>query len=844
MVVCSLAVGFVSTIAGGEQTSMQEAHPALRAAITDLSERFPEQYSRGNEFLERLAAFEQRATTWPITAGERKRFEELKREALLAHPLLAGHPLVFVTRRQFKPDHHNTETMFQTGEINTNSFEGGGALRILDLRQNGDAQTLLESRDGIIRDPVVHFDGRRILFSMRQNIEDDYHLYEINSDGSGLRQLTFAGGVSDIDPLYLPGGDIVFTSTREPKYCMCNRHIMGNLFRMTGDGANIHQIGKSTLFEGHGTLLPDGRILYYRWEYVDRNFGDAQGLWTTYPDGTGHAVYWGNNTQSPGAVINAVPVPGTQQVLCIFSSCHDRPWGALALIDRRLGLDGTVHGARSPSVVRTWPESALNLVGEGDTARFNFDTFMQVVPKYEDPFALDEHFFLCSRTVDKNEKTGLFLVDVFGNELLLYVQDAMDSPMGCYDPMPLAPSTRPPEPPSRSDIGVDTGCFYVANVYEGTHLEGVEPGTVKYLRVIESPEKRTFTHPSWNGQGQEAPAMAWHDFNNKRILGTVPVEADGSAYFSVPAETFVYFQLLDEKGRMVQSMRSGTLVQPGETQGCIGCHEERRSASPPGHAPTLAALNRPPSRLDGWYGPPRFFSYTREVQPVFDRHCIRCHDYTGEAGKVLNLAGDRDLVFNTSYNELWRKGFIKAVGGGPAQIQPALSWGSHASPLSRVLLAPHCDVQLDGESLNRLFTWMDINGPYYPEYDSAYPDHPAGRSPLSAEQVARLMELTGVPLSQQLGHDSNQGPQVCFERPEYSPCLGALKETNPAGYEEALHIIQAGRDLLKTRPRADMEGFIAAPAHQQQQEKYRLRREIEMRNRGAILKGETHFDRE
>jgi len=408
--------------------------------------------------------------------------------------------------------------------------------------------------------------------------------------------------------------------------------------------------------------------------------------------------------------------------------------------------------------------------------------------------------------------------------------------------MPLAPSPRPPELPARSDFSKDTGYFYVANVYEGTHLEGVVPGTVKYLRVIESPEKRSFTHPSWDGQGQQAPAMAWHDFNTFFILGVVPVEPDGSAYFSVPAETYVYFQLLDEKGMMVQSMRSGTIVQPGETQGCIGCHEERRDAPPLERVPTVAALTRPPSPMTGWYGPPRFFSYTREVQPVLDRHCVGCHDYGQEAGKILNLSGDRDLVFNTSYNELWRKGIIKAVGGGPAQIQPARAWGSHVSPLTRALQAPHYDVQLDDESLNRLLTWMDINGPYYPEYDSAYPDNPAGRSPLNPQQVARLAELTGIPLAGQLGHGVNQGPQVCFERPEHSPCLGNLKETNAAGYEEALQIIRDGMNMLAAHPRADMEGFLAAPAHRQRQDKYRLRREMETRNREAIRKGETLFD--
>ncbi|HOT50456.1 MAG TPA: hypothetical protein PLI07_05730 [Candidatus Hydrogenedentes bacterium] len=223
-------------------------------------------------------------------------------------PASVADPILFVVRPQYREDHHNTETMFQKGEINQASFRGGSALKVLDV-PTGAARTLLDCPDGIIRDPDVSFDGRTILFSMRREADDDFHIYEIGADGAGLRQLTFARGVTDIDPLYLPDGAIAFSSTREPKYCMCNRHIMANLFRMESDGANIHQIGKSTLFEGHGALLPDGRILYYRWEYIDRNFGDAQGLWTVRPDGTDHALYWGNNTASPARCSMRVPFP-------------------------------------------------------------------------------------------------------------------------------------------------------------------------------------------------------------------------------------------------------------------------------------------------------------------------------------------------------------------------------------------------------------------------------------------------------------------------------------------------------------------------------------------------------
>jgi hypothetical protein len=225
---------------------------------------------------------------------------------------------------------------------------------------------------------------------------------------------------------------------------------------MDADGANIHQIGKSTLHEGHAALMPDGRILYDRWEYVDRNFGDAQGLWTINPDGTNQAVYWGNNTWSPGGVIDARAIPGTEKVLCIFGSCHDRPWGALAIIDRRLGLDG------SKPVLRTWDDNAITLVrGAGPRPdAYGFDNFKGVNPKYEDPYPLNDKYFLCSRTTGRGERTGIYLVDVFGNELLLHAEEP-----GCFDPMPLRPRPRPMMVPSRRNFRNENGYFYIVNVY-------------------------------------------------------------------------------------------------------------------------------------------------------------------------------------------------------------------------------------------------------------------------------------------------------------------------------------------------------------------------------------------
>ncbi|MHC4638351.1 MAG: HzsA-related protein, partial [Planctomycetota bacterium] len=633
-------------------------------------------------------------------------------------------------------------------------------------------------------------------------------------------------------------------STREPKFCMCNRHIMANLFRMDADGGNIHQIGKSTLHEAHASLMPDGRIIYDRWEYVDRNFGDAQGLWTVNPDGTNHSIYYGNNTLSPGGVIDARIIPGTQQVLCIFSSCHDRPWGALAIVDRRLGIDN------AKPVVRLWPERAYDLIGGYGGSkpvplkyrkRYAFDNMLFVTPKYEDPYPLNDKYFLCSRMTMTGEEgetgvflqngtylMGIYLVDIFGNEVLLHTEEP-----GCYDPMPIKARARPPIVPSRRNFDNSEGYLYVADVYNGTGMNNVKRGQVKYLRVVESPEKRFWTNREWEGQGIQCPGMNWHNFENKRILGTVPVEEDGSAYFAVPSDKFVYFQLLDANEMMIQSMRSGTIVQSGETTGCVGCHENRRS-SPQALKKSPKALEREPSKLTGWYGPAREFSFMKEVQPVFDKNCVSCHDYGKKAGKKLNLAGDRSNFFNTSYTDLWYKKYITSIGAGPAQVQQPYSWGSHTSKLVKVILSGHKGIKLDKESFDRIVTWIDINGPYYPYFATAYPKNLAGRSPLDDNQLRRLSKLTGVNIRGMNHFARNHGAQVTFDRPELSPCLGKFEDHNDPNYIEAVAIITAGKNMLERQPRADMPGFQPCKSDQKQQRTYTFFREAEMKSRAEL----------
>ena len=736
--------------------------------------------------------------------------------------------IVYVRRPQYPGDHHNTATIFQCGEVNGRKYNMQSSLMAWDPKTRRSRVIVPELPGRTIRDPEVSYDGRTIVFSMREGQAGDYHIWTVGADGTGLRQLTRAKGVSDIDPEWLPDGSIVFSATREPKYCMCNRHIMANLYRMESDGANIHQIGRSTLFEGHSSILPDGRILYDRWEYVDRNFGDAQGLWVCNPDGTAHAIWWGNNTTSPGGVICARPIPGEPtKVIAVLGSCHDLPWGALGIIDRAKGVDGP------EPVVRTWPADFRDHI---HTNGEDFDSTKRWVKvKYADPCPIDARRFICSRQTETKHVLSVCYIDLDGREVELF----RDGP-GCHSPVLLAPRAKPPVIPSRRNFASPhaPGTFYVQNVYVGTHMKGVAPGSIKALRIVESPEKRSWTGPAgWFGHGEEAACMNWHSFENKRVLGTVPVEADGSAYFEVPANTFVYFQALDAEGKMVQSMRSGAYVQPGERYGCVGCHENRVGEVPP-VAERPLAMRRAPSKMNGWFGPARLFSFQKEVQGVFTKHCTSCHDYGKGPGEKLNLSGDRGAFFCTSYVDLWALGFVKCAGGGRAEIYPAFSWGSHASRLTKKLYG-HGKCSLTDEERSRVIAWMDLNAPYYPMYEVAYPSNPGGRMPLAAAEKSRLEDLTGVKISNK--HSARQREQLDFDRPECSRILSGV--TNAAARAEALAIVKAGAERLRAVPRGDVvEGFVACEVDRLREERYRRREAEEERVYAAIREGRKVYD--
>ncbi len=764
---------------------------------------------------------------------------------------LGGKQILYIERNPYAALHHNTGTMYIKGEFNEAGYplfaKGGSAMRIFDV-DTKKVRTLIELGDGgLVRDPETSFDGKKVVFSMRKSFDDAFNIYEMNVDGTGLTQLTFADGIADIDPLYLPDGGIVFSSTRQPKYCMCNRHIMCNLFRMNGDGSNITQIGVSTLFEAHSSLLPDGRIIYDRWEYVDRNFSNAQALWTVNPDGTKHAIYYGNNTNDFDAVIDARAIPGTDLVACILGDCHEGPLGALAIIDRKKGIDGL------DPLLHVWPKDAVSLMTvKTRKSPDRSDRMRNISTTYEDPYPLSVDRILVTRMIEKSVvksrafgKTGIYLVGTDGLEELILQSSNTRS---LYDPIIIEPRFKPAVIPSQRNYEDKNGQFYVQDVYIGTHMEGVERGSVKYLRLVESMEKRTYTVTGWTGQGLQAPAVSWHNFDIKRIVAEYEVEEDGSVYFDAPAGKHLYFQLLDKDKKMIQTMRSGVSLMPGEVNGCVGCHEDRLEAPVPSF--NIMALKNPAQKINGWRGEAETkpFGYMDNVQPILDRNCVKCHDFDATNRDKLVLAGDLNMYFNASYMNLYVNKTVDLIGGGPASLQDPYTWGSHTSKLTDIIedkAAYHKKLKMSEEDKQAIYAWLDLNGGYYPMYESSFDNTFGGRSPLTKGESTELKKLTGLDYRNAagLGKFTRQlQAQISFDRPEESPCLDLVRD-DQAKYDRVLELIKLGAERLEKAPRGDWVDKIEyCKRNKEQLKRYAERMEGENQNTWIIDTSVKRYD--
>ncbi len=658
---------------------------------------------------------------------------ELRRRVMFANPTAHTGPLVFAKHVPSFFSHQLTQYYGRCARP-------GGGLFVLERPGASMACRSLTSgllREGSYMQPEVSYDADRILFAFCEaptvpewdNLEPyrdrRYHLYAIRPDGSELRQLT-DGPSDDFSPCELPDGKIVFISTRRGGFHRCGRGPCDvyTLALADADGGNPHPISFHETHEWDPSVLADGRVIYTRWDYVDRDAVHYQQLWAARPDGSAVMAYYGNNTFNPVGVWEARQVPGSPLVMATAAAHHAMTAGSIILVDRTKGVDGLEPLCRlTPDAPFPESETYVPPVGwhaPGSPKEYETPEEARRWPGhcYRSPYPLSETLFLVAYSFDpligepdsnKANMFGLYLADAFGNRELIY----RDLNISSLWPVPLRPRTRPPIIPSmRDELLGEEGIFYLQNVYISNYE--LPENSVKRLRIVQVLPKTT---PHANDPTVGLPNAS----PGKQVIGTVPVEADGSAYFRAPARVPLLFQAIDERGRAVQTMRSLTYLQPGERASCVGCHEQRSSA-PAVMRPTLAA-QREPSRITPGPDGSNPFSYPLLVQPVLDKHCVRCHGGEhpkGPEGRALVLTGEPEGRYSKSYNALAPMVPFTAWSTPETNDEPKTRpgrFGAIASRLMDMLLQGHQDVRLSDEDMERLVTWMDANALFYGTFD-------------------------------------------------------------------------------------------------------------------------------
>ena len=695
---------------------------ALRLAIKDTTATFGPQYPGGKQYLAQLAELEARQKA--IVDGSAEQMQEmhdalitLRREAMLSHPELKFDNLLFLKRSAGGYGHTYADQQ---------SGGAGGNLCVLSpVAPDGKVTRLVPELDGGLFDRFdLSFDAKKVAFGYKKK-GGPFRIYEIDIDPAAgkmipgsLRQLTFGSdweakalkcnaaqgrkadrGFNDMDPCYMPDGRIVFVSTRSMRNVFCAGATVTTLYIMDADGKNMRCLSAGPINELSPSVLDDGRVLYTRWEYVDKGLGNGAGLWTVRPDGSGSDHVYKNNTVWPAGMSNARGIPGSPKIVTIGGGHHFTAVGTVVVVDAR-------RSRRTTDAMNCiTPETGYPPSMGPPTTRFG--VFM-------DPYPFSEKFFLVSHKLtyrDRSARFGIYALDAWGNRAELYRAPDIDS----FEPMPLRPRRRPrdvaPIIPannlaSREHAAANekpTASLFIQDVYQG--MTGIERGRVKYVRVMGALEW------PWNERGMSNVGV---DVHRKKVYGVVKVHEDGSAFFSVPAEENLFFQALDKDFMALQQMPTFINLMPGEKRSCIGCHELRRKAPSLAQARPMAT-RYPLQTLAPQPGDtgPRMVHYPTDVQPVLDKHCVGCHSGASPKGRL-------DLTEKRSYKSLLDNLLVsyRACGYGAAHFRavPPLTHGSHRSKLPAQIRRDPCKTNLTRAEFIRIVTWIDANVPYHGFY--------------------------------------------------------------------------------------------------------------------------------
>ena len=763
--------------------------------------------------------------------------------------------------------------------------QGGGIYVYTPDDDGGKLRCVVDSPEGMISTADLSYDGNQIVFAWKRgglvmcnpvaHIEDidrsvsenNYQVYRVNVDGTGLAQLT-EGQHNNLDPCWLPDGGIAFISDRKPAYAYCYVVTSPVVYRMDHDGENQKRLSANYLMDFTPSVLNDGRIIYTRWEYVDRPACPIQSLWAINPDGTALTGFYGNRVLSPGTFMDAQPVPNTNMILATATNHNGPCRGGIVLIDPTRGANA------KEAVTNLTPKVDIyaHRMGGGPFGNGMLDR--RIGGTFEKPFAIDDHRFLVSNGGQ------LQLRDFQGNAVtLLDVQDGM----GFYSAQPVRATPRPPvltgtsmdrsaELPEDGSVSGAWATVFMQDVYNGL-APHVKRGDIREIAVVQEIEKNTHSpqnNVNPNGSGMRNIAVFGFQFPlvscgatyaPKKLWGFADVKEDGSAAFRVPSEVPIYFMALDGEGRALQRMRSFTHLMPGEVQGCVGCHADRNSVAT---GPTgQAVMREKPQDLRAPEWGVVGFSYDQVVQPVLDRNCVECHNER-ERPSGVDLSGDKTDFFNVSYDVLCRTGTqgqwnwirhgspsgpefdkergmspytewiwtINGAGNNVLEITPG-RWGSPASKLAEIIRSGHPDedgkarVDVADADRRRVYLWLDLNVPYYGTSSSNHKTRlgsrrmfPEALEPMLKEIASRRCaecHAEGIPrefYTRVLQPEKNNFMLAPLgkEAGGTEQCGRAVfASKDDADYRKLVDVFRPIRELVERSPRADMEGFAVVP---------------------------------
>lgn len=660
---------------------------------------------------------------------------QLTRQIAVTNPRFNFDKILFVKRHDSAGVFHMCDQYY-----GCNGVPGGGLFVLHDPFGEARAENLLANsvvekgrltgeklENGSFLAPELSFDGKEILFAFSQTQawdkyrgkeayewapEISFHVFKCKADGTQLVQLT-DGPWNDFDPCYLPNGRIVFVSERRGGYLRCGRHCpVYTMHSMEPDGSDVICISYHETHEWHPSVNNEGMLVYSRWDYVDRDTNVAHHIWTCYPDGrdprTFHGNYPDQRENRPWMEMQIRAIPGSHKYVASTGAHHGHEFGSLVLIDPRVEDDGAMSQLERLTPEVPFPEAEG---GRGAIASYMI---------YGTPWPLSENDYLCVYGSDAKNR-GIYWIDRDGNRELLY----RDPQISCVSPIPLQARPVPPMIPSatmqaaRDRQGKSQeemkATVAIMNIYDSdfTWPEGTKIDALRVVQVL----PKTTAPPN-----QPRIGIA-NQTNARAILGTVPVEKDGSVFFEVPPGKELYFQVVDAKGLAVQSMRSGTYLHPGEKLQCQGCHERKHRGLPQQQEIPLA-LKRAPSKIQPELPGTNPFSYVRLVQPVLDRNCVACHqekkalDLTGKmVGKngwtqsYQSLAGKYGFYYHVS------NGSIKDPVHGGSRTE-AGQFGARASKLLPYLTKEHYDVKLSPDDYHRMTLWLDSNSEFFGSYEN------------------------------------------------------------------------------------------------------------------------------